>query len=71
MSDEIPKTAGWRPHPRYPDPAVISLDPDFDKLTIFSAAIERLYTGCRWAEGPVYLAMAAIYCGATFPISAF
>jgi len=54
MSDETPKTAGWRTHPRYPDPAVISLDPDFDKLTIFSAAIERLYTGCRWAEGPVY-----------------
>ena len=54
MSDETPKTAGWRPHPRYPDPAVISLDPDFDKLTIFSAAIERLYSGCRWAEGPVY-----------------
>ena len=54
MSDETPKTAGWRDHPRYPDPAVISLDPSFDKLTIFSAAIERLYTGCRWAEGPVY-----------------
>src|SRR6056300_955138 len=54
MSDKTPKTAGWREHPRYPDPAVISLDPSFDKLTIFSAAIERLYTGCRWAEGPVY-----------------
>jgi gluconolactonase len=21
---------------------------------IFSAAVERLYTGCRWAEGPLY-----------------
>ena len=54
MSDETPKTAGWRPYPRYPDPDVISLDAEFDGLTIFSAAIERLYTGCRWAEGPVY-----------------
>ena len=34
--------------------SVISLDPSFDSLTIFSAAVERLYTGCRWAEGPVY-----------------
>ena len=47
MSDETPKTAGWRPYPRYPDPSVISLDPSFDSLTIFSAAVERLYTGCR------------------------
>ena len=54
MSYETPKTAGWRPYPRYPDPHVISLDPSFDSLTIFSAAVERLYTGCRWAEGPVY-----------------
>jgi gluconolactonase len=54
MSDETPKTAVWRPYPRYPDPHVISLDPSFDSLTIFSAAVERLYTGCRWAEGPVY-----------------
>jgi gluconolactonase len=31
-----------------------SLDPRFDKYRIFSAAVERLYTGCRWAEGPVW-----------------
>ena len=54
MSDQTPKTAGWRPYPRYPDPDVISLDAEFDELTIFSATIERLYTGCRWAEGPIY-----------------
>ncbi len=54
MNTDFPNTAGWRDHPRYPDSDVISLDPSFDELTIFSAAIERLYTGCRWAEGPVW-----------------
>ncbi len=39
---------------RYPDPAVRSLDPRFDKYRAGNAAIERLYTGCRWAEGPVW-----------------
>ncbi len=39
---------------RYPDPAVRSLDPRFDKYKVGNAAIERLYTGCRWAEGPVW-----------------
>jgi gluconolactonase len=38
----------------YPDPRVISLDPRFDKYRVFSAAIERIWTGSRWAEGPVY-----------------
>ncbi len=40
---------------RYPDPAVESLDERFDKYRIFSAVVERLYTGCRWAEGPVWV----------------
>ncbi|AZG10801.1 SMP-30/gluconolactonase/LRE family protein [Pigmentiphaga sp. H8] len=39
---------------RYPDPAVIALDPRFEKLTLPLAAVERLATGCRWAEGPVW-----------------
>ncbi len=56
MSDprELPRTAGWREHPRYPDPAIEALDPRFDKYWIKLAAVERLYTGCRWAEGPVW-----------------
>lgn len=49
-----PPSAGWRPHPRYPDPLIESLDPRFDQYRIFSAAVERLYTGCRWSEGPVW-----------------
>jgi gluconolactonase len=39
---------------RYPDPAVETVDPRFEKLRQGNAAIERLYTGCRWAEGPVW-----------------
>ncbi|MEM6495624.1 MAG: SMP-30/gluconolactonase/LRE family protein [Pseudomonadota bacterium] len=48
------KSSGWREHPRYPDPLIESLDPRFDALRIGPAAVERLYTGCRWAEGPVW-----------------
>lgn len=57
MSDhrsDTPLSAGWRDHPRYPDPAIHTLDPRFEKYRIFSAAVERLHTGCRWAEGPVW-----------------
>ncbi|MEZ4832845.1 MAG: SMP-30/gluconolactonase/LRE family protein [Caldilineaceae bacterium] len=38
----------------YPDPAVESLDPRFDKYKLGSAAVERIWTGARWAEGPVW-----------------
>ena len=31
------------------------LDPQFQKLIIWHAKLERLWTGCRWAEGPVYV----------------
>jgi len=39
---------------RYPDPWIEVLDPRFERLTVFNAAVERLYTGARWAEGPVW-----------------
>ncbi len=38
----------------YPDPAVEVVDPRFAKYKINNAAVERLYTGARWAEGPVW-----------------
>lgn len=44
----------WSPASRYPDEAVQSLTPAFDKLRLTSAAVERLATGCRWNEGPVW-----------------
>ena len=40
---------------RYPDPAVEVLAPRFRAYRIGNAAIERLYTGARWAEGPVWV----------------
>ena len=39
---------------RYPDPAVEVLDPRFQRYRIGNAALERLCTGMRWAEGPVW-----------------
>lgn len=39
---------------RCPDPAVEVLHPDFLKLRLFSASVERLFTGLRWGEGPVW-----------------
>jgi gluconolactonase len=44
----------WQPNERYPDPAVRVLDPSFNQYRLSLASVERLYTGCRWAEGPVY-----------------
>ncbi|MBV8840149.1 MAG: SMP-30/gluconolactonase/LRE family protein [Alphaproteobacteria bacterium] len=42
------------PSARYPDPAIQSLDPAFDKYRIAQSSIERIASGCRWNEGPVY-----------------
>ena len=50
----FPTTAGWRAHPRYPDPAIEALDQRFEKYWLKQSAVERLYTGCRWSEGPVW-----------------
>jgi len=46
--------AGWEPAQRYPDPAVEILDPSFAKYRLGLASVERLATGFRWAEGPVW-----------------
>ncbi len=45
----------WSPSSRYPDPAVRVLDERFAALRLPLAKIERLATGCRWAEGPVWV----------------
>ena len=44
----------WSPSPRYPDPSVEILDERFLKYRLFQASVERLFTGCRWSEGPVW-----------------
>ncbi len=42
------------PPVRYPDKDIVVLDPRFGKYKIGNAAIQRLYTGMRWAEGPAW-----------------
>ena len=44
----------WQPSPRYPDPRVRVIDPSFIKYRLNLAKVERLATGMRWAEGPVW-----------------
>jgi gluconolactonase len=44
----------FTPSPRYPDPAVEVLHDSFLSLRLYSATVEQLATGLRWAEGPVW-----------------
>jgi len=44
----------WQPSQRYPDPAIEVLDSSFARYRLASAAVERLATGFRWCEGPVW-----------------
>jgi gluconolactonase len=44
----------WEPNQRYPDPAVQVLEPSFNSYRLPLASVERLTTGCRWSEGPVW-----------------
>jgi gluconolactonase len=44
----------FKPYQRYPDPAVLILDPSFAKYRIYSSTVEQVGTGMRWAEGPAY-----------------
>ena len=39
---------------RYPDPSIKVLDPRFQPLILGNAAVERIATGCRFTEGPVW-----------------
>lgn len=42
------------PITRYPDPAIVVHDPRFASIRIGNACVERLWTGARWCEGPVW-----------------
>ncbi len=48
------KNTPWHPATRYPDTSIETLDPRFARYRVFNAAVERLATGQRWAEGPVW-----------------
>lgn len=45
----------WPGQTRYPDPAFEILDQSFARYRLDAAAVERLYTGTRWGEGPVWV----------------
>ncbi|TAK41319.1 MAG: SMP-30/gluconolactonase/LRE family protein [Betaproteobacteria bacterium] len=44
----------WQPSPRYPDSNIVVLDESFKRYHLPLAKVERLATGYRWAEGPVW-----------------
>lgn len=44
----------WKPSVRYPDPSIQVLDKRFEKYKLPLSNVERLYTGTRWGEGPVW-----------------
>ncbi len=46
--------AQWRPSERYPDPSIKIIDPSFARYRIAQTKIERLASGMRWCEGPVW-----------------
>jgi gluconolactonase len=45
----------WEESTRYPDLRVQILDPSFARYRVVQASVERLYTGARWSEGPVWM----------------
>lgn len=46
--------AEWEPSQRYPDPRVRVIDKTFMKYRLSLAKVERIATGMRWSEGPVW-----------------
>src|ERR1700758_5260434 len=44
----------WQASERYPDPRIQVFDPEFEKFRLPYAAVERIATGFRWSEGPVW-----------------
>src|SRR2546429_7221443 len=46
--------APWQPSQRYPDPAIKIVDPSFARYRLALAKVERIASGTRWNEGPVW-----------------
>lgn len=44
----------WQESERYPDPAIVTLDSSFAKYRLNNAGVERIATGMRYCEGPVW-----------------
>ena len=48
------QSAPWNPSQRYPDPLVRIVDPSFGRYRLGLAKVERIASGMRWCEGPVW-----------------
>ena len=46
--------AQWQPSQRYPDPLIKIIDPGFTKYRLPLAKVEKIASGMRWCEGPVW-----------------
>src|SRR5256884_2337029 len=46
--------APWQPSQRYPDPAIKIVAPGFARYRLALAKVERIASGMRWCEGPVW-----------------
>jgi gluconolactonase len=46
--------ADWQPSQRYPDPSIRIIDTSFAPYRLSLAKVERIATGLRWSEGPVW-----------------
>lgn len=44
----------WEPSQRYPDPLIKIIDPAFAQYRLNLAKVERIASGLRWSEGPVW-----------------
>jgi gluconolactonase len=49
----MPRLPTWEPS-SYPEPAVRVLHEDFQRYRVLHAGVDRIATGFRWAEGPVW-----------------
>ena len=50
----VAQSAPWNPSQRYPDPLVRVIDPSFNRYRLGLAKVERIASGMRWTEGPVW-----------------
>src|SRR5205814_9888546 len=51
----LPQAFAMRqPIQRLPDPLVKIIDPSFDKYRVATAKVEKIASGMRWCEGPVW-----------------
>src|SRR4029077_10931591 len=57
MTKSRPSLSAWeidRKIVRFPDPAVEIVDERFRSMVVWQEVVERLWTGGRWLEGPVW-----------------